>query len=373
MTSRERIIRLLSGETPDRVVFAPNIWQWFEYHKRHGLPRELEGCETQLDVFRILGVDIFSRNLITDISERLFGGHVREEWPSLEVERTVEGDLTRRVYHTSCGDLSEVLWFDRDGTTLVQKEHLFKDFDREYPAWKAFFEARELVFDPGSFRELENLVRDSGLVIAGEITNPLKQIHMLARQDNAIYLLFDHEPEMLELMDIYAAKALDLIRQMLDCGVRVVMCMDNLDSFFYPPEHFERYCTPFFRRASELCHERGAWLFSHACGRQRQIISHVVNCGLDGLEGIAFPPLGDIQLWEAKAAGKRFIVEGGLSASQLEGDVTQAQADEHVRNLFEKMRPFDRFIFSMSCNTSIAAKWDTIKRYRDAWLKYGTL
>ncbi|MCE5270703.1 hypothetical protein LLH00_05405 [bacterium] len=372
MTPKDRILRVLAGETPDRAVFAPNIWQWFEYHRRHGLPAELSGCTSQLDVMRVLGVDIFSRNLLTDITERLFGGHVHERFPGLEVEVTVEGDLTRKVYHTAAGDLSEVLWFDREGVTLVQKEYLFKDFEREYPAWKAWSEARELVFDPASFHALQSQVGEDGLVIAGEITNPLKQLHILARQDNAIFLLFDHEKQMQELMDIYAQKALALIGRMLEAGVRVVMCMDNLDSFFYPPEHLERYCASFFRRASELCHSRGAWLFSHACGRQRQIIEHVVGSGLDGLEGIAFPPLGDIELWEAKAAGKSFIVEGGLSATQLEGEVTQAQADTHVRELFERMRPFDRFIFSMSCNTSIATKWDTLKRYRDAWIKYGS-
>ena len=55
---------------------------------------------------------------------------------------------------------------------------------------------------------------------------------------------------------------------------------------------------------------------------------------------------------------------------QLEGEVTQAQADSHVKQLFDKMRPFERFVFSMSCNTSILTSWDTLKRYRDAWLKY---
>lgn len=370
MNSQDRILSVLSGEIPDRAVFAPNIWQWFEYRKLHGLPAELAHCRTQLDVLRVLGVDIFSRNLLTDISERLFGGHAREEFPVIKVDILRDGDTTRKIYHTEGGDLSETLWFDRQGATLVQKEYLFKDFDREYPAWKAWFEARKLVFDPVSFHGLQDEVGEDGLVIAGEITNPLKQLHILARQDMAIYLLYDHEREMQDLMDIYAEKALNLIRQMLDAGVRVIMTMDNMDSFFYPPEHFERYCAPFFRRAAALCHERGAWLFSHACGHQRQIIDLVAGCGLDGLEGIAFPPLGDIELWEAKQAGPRFTVEGGLSAAQLEGDVTREQAEYHVRGLFEKMKPFDRFIFSMSCNTSIATKWDTLKRYRDAWLKF---
>ena len=37
--------------------------------------------------------------------------------------------------------------FEHDGCTLVQDEYLFKDFASEFPAWKAMFEDRELVFD----------------------------------------------------------------------------------------------------------------------------------------------------------------------------------------------------------------------------------
>jgi len=229
----------------------------------------------------------------------------------------------------------------------------------------------EFRFWPDTYRKLVEEVGEDGLVMVGEFTCPLKQLHWHARADNSIYLLYDHETEMMELMDIYTEKALEFCRELVNKhGVKVVMTMDNLDSLFYTPDQFERYCAPFFRRITEICHEAGAYFFSHACGRQRDIMAQVVDCGIDGLEGIAFPPLGDIELWEARSAGERFIVEGGLSAVQLEGPVTRRQAEKYVEKLFKKMHPYDRFIFSMSCNTSIHASWDTLRYYRDAWLKF---
>lgn len=375
MNSRQRILAILEGKIPDRAVFAPNIWQWFEYQKLHGLlPAELEGCRSQLEVMKHLGVDIFSRNLLTDIRTEWIGGHVQTFYSEVEVEETVGQDGRRKItYHTPHGDLSEVYRFDKQGCTLLQDEHLFKDFDTEYEAWRDLFTDRDYEFDHESFRRLEEEVGEDGLVMVGETTTPLKQLHFAARADNTVYLLYDHEKEMVELMEIYAEKALKLIKEMASKGARAVCSMDNLDSLFYPPDFFERYCSEFFSRAAEICHEHGAWFFSHACGRQRDIMSQVVACGLDGLEGIAFPPLGDIELWEAKAAGDKFIVEGGLSAVQLEGDVTSEDAECHVKDLFQKMKPFDRFVFSMSCNTSILTKWDTLRYFRDAWLKYGKI
>jgi hypothetical protein len=374
MNSRERILSVLRGEVPDRVPFSPNIWQWYEYQKLHDLlPEELASCSSQLEVQQFLGVDIFSRNLLTDIRRDWFGGHAHNTYRNVEVAEQEVGAIREVTYHTPAGLLTESFEFQTGGCTMVQRDYLFKDFNSEYPAWKALFLDRDFVFDRPSFDDLTARVGEDGLVIAGEITCPLKQLHILARSDTAAFLLYDHEPEMMELMDIYAEKALRLVEEMVTSGVKVVMTMDNLDSTFYPPPHFERYCTGFFSRATEICHKRGAFFFSHACGQQKSILPLVTECGIDGLEGIAFPPLGDVELWEAKQAGDRFIVEGGLSATQLEGEVSTEVAEKYIANLFRRMSPKDRFILSMSCNTSIRTSWDTLRRYRDAWLKYAAL
>lgn len=372
MTSQQRLLDLLAGNIPDRVPFSPNLWQWFEYQKLHRLlPPELKACESHGDVLRILGVDIFARNLKTDIRTQWFGGHVRVAYQRVAVEEMKEENRRQIIYHTPCGDLTEAYFFQEEGCTLVQTEPAFKDFDREFPAWKALIEDRVYDFDPESFQALSAEIGSRGIVIAGEITSPLKQLHILARADQTTYLLVDHEPEMLELMAIYTEKALALIETMAHAGVKVIMSMDNLDSLFYPPPYFDRYCADFFTRAAEICHRHGACFFSHACGKQHAILSRVVACGIDGLEGIAFPPLGDVELWDARQAGEKFIAVGGLSAVQLEGEVTAAQAEDYVRKLFDRMRPFHRFVFSMSCNTSIHTSWDTLRYYRDAWLKHG--
>lgn len=48
----------------NRFVYAPNYWQWFAHHKNHNLlPQEIRHCETQLDLIKYLGLDIFSRNI----------------------------------------------------------------------------------------------------------------------------------------------------------------------------------------------------------------------------------------------------------------------------------------------------------------------
>ena len=372
MNSKEQILAVLDGAVPERCIFAPNIWQWFEYQKiQNLLPDELKDCRTQLDVLKVLGVDVFSRNLLTEIRKDWIGGHSIVTYEGIGFEEKYEGNKKVQTFETGAVTLKAVYAFDEVGATLHLEKPLITDFDNEYAAWREMLMAKRIAFDERSFVELSEDVGDTGIVLAGEVFSPLKMLHFDARADNAIYLLFDHEDKLRELMDIHSSLMLGHVRAMAAKGVKVIMSMDNLDSMFYPPDYFDKYCKEFYSEASRICHEHGAKFFVHACGRQKDIMSNVVDAGIDGLEGIAFPPLGDIELWEARRAGPKFIVNGGLSAIQLEGDVTTDQANSYVKDIFDRMRPFDRFIFSMSCNTSILTKWDTLKRYRDAWLKYG--
>ena len=224
MTPRENVLAVLERRTPERAVFAPNIWQWFEYNKLHGkLHPEIADCETQLEVIRRLGADVFSRNLLTPVRTQWIGGHSSVCYDQVQVEEKREGDERAIIYKTPKGEIGEKFRFEREGCTLVQDEYLFKDYSTEFPALKALFEDMELVFDEPSFRQLEREVGDSGVVIVGETTCPLKQLHFAARADNSIYLLFDHEREMMELMEIYAAKALGLIAEMVAAGAAAVL------------------------------------------------------------------------------------------------------------------------------------------------------
>ncbi len=46
MNGRERILAALHGDLPDRVPFAPNIYQWFYIKQRQGtLPEEVANFE----------------------------------------------------------------------------------------------------------------------------------------------------------------------------------------------------------------------------------------------------------------------------------------------------------------------------------------
>ncbi len=151
--------------------------------------------------------------------------------------------------------------------------------------------------------------------------------------------------------------------------------MDNLDSLFHAPSLFLRFALPFYQVLADLFHAHGRWLFSHACGRLWGLRELIAEANLDGCEGITHPPIGDLPLPEAKRIHPRFIVNGGMTAHELE--TTEPNARDrifaYVKGLFEAMRPLDRFIFSTACNTSIKTPWANLLHFRDACWEFGTM
>ena len=377
ITRRELVSRVLRRDRPDRFVYAPNYWQWFTHHRNHGLlPPELRECGSQLDLIRHLGLDVFSRNLYCDPTQCWFGGLAEEVFSGVElaVVRHTEGRdiITERTYRTRAGTLTERLRFIFAGSTLVQEKFLLEDFDREADAFEALVAGRRWRFHRELFERRQREVGEDGLVNAGELFSPLKLLHLAAGADNAVFLLEDHPDRCAAWMRLHEEAQLDLVRQMLAGGVSAMIAMDNLDSAFHTPRYVESCSASFYERAAALCRAAGAVFFIHACGRQRAVLPLIAALGVDGLEGVAYPPLGDVQLDEAmRLSGERLIITGGISAVETEKFQTRDQVLRYVEELFGRLEPYRRrFMLSASCNTSTRTPWPVIVWFRDAWLEF---
>ena len=375
-----QINHVLKRKRPLRFVYAPNYWQWFAHQRNHRLlPDEIAHCHSQLDLIKFLGLDVFSRNIYCDEQEYWFGGLADVDWKGMVVEKKAKwenGDkIIEIIYNSKFGRLSERLRYDFKQSTLVQEKFLIDDYENQMDAFEDLLLKRLWEFKPERYLEAQKKVGDDGVVVAGELHSPLKMLHFLAGPVTATYMLADHPERLKELMSLHEKAQLDLVRQMLEAGVHVIMSMDNLDTMFHPPAYVERYSASFYEKAAELCHERGAAFLIHACGRQKDNLALVSSLGVDGLEGAAFPPLGDVELDEImRMTGDRFLITGGISAIETGNLTTSQDIYRYVKDLFERMKPYaNRFIFSASCNTPINTRWDTIKHFRDAWLEYGII
>jgi hypothetical protein len=369
--------RILLNQIPDRIVYAPNYWQWFSHHQNHGtLPDEIKHCESQLDLINYLGVDVFSRNIYCNQNEYWFGGLCMESFEGIEVNTSIsfeKGDkITDKEYHLKTGKLTEQLRYVFNESTVVQTKFLITDYAEQAGLLEEFVAARKWTFNQLQFDAIKQKVGEQGIVVAGEFFSPLKMLHLVMNPVQSVYFLMDQPDLAKTILDYHENAQLNLVEQFVSKGVKVIMAMDNLDTMFHSPDYVQDYSASFYAKASEICHANGAKLFIHACGNQKENLQLIASYGVDGLEGVAFPPFGNVELDEAmRMTPDHFIITGGISAIETRDLKSKEAVFAYVKDLFERMKPYkNRFMFSASCNTPIDTKWETIKYFRDAWIEY---
>lgn len=376
-TPATQVRRVLQRRQPDRIVYAPNYWQWFAHHRNHGLlPPEIAHCRTQLDLIRHLGLDVFSRNVYCDQSHCWFGGLADEVWDGIEVCEKVHLDGRDRViirtYHTRGGTLTERQRHVFADSTLVQEKFVLEGVEDPLSALEELVNARRWKFSADRYAREQEQAGDDGFVVAGELFSPLKALHLLAGAVETTYLIADEEARVRELLAIHEAAQLDLARQIVAAGVPAMMAMDNLDAAFHTPGYLVKFSASFYEQASHIAREHGSTFWIHACGQQRANLQRIDSLGVDGLEGVAYPPLGDVQLDEVmRLTSDRFLITGGISAIETERFQSSDEVRHYVADLFERLRPYShRFMLAASCNTSIRTPWRVLEWFRDAWQEF---
>jgi len=378
MTKKNAVEQVLRREDPGRFIYAPNYWQWFTHQKNHKLQVEDNiHCQTQLDCIRSFDQDVFSRNIYSNPYDYWFGGLSEKVYDHVSVEKTVEmrgpDTITTFRYSTPAGVLEERLRYVFAESTLVQEKYLVDNPDTQLSIFKDLINRTAFRYIPDSYKKVEDEIGNDGIAVAGEFFSPLKMLHIYFGQVEATYLLVDHEEQIKPLLDIHEKRQLALLQEMLDSGIRVFMAMDNLDSMFHPPHYVEKYSASFYEKASALCHNKDANFFIHACGQQKANLKLISSLGVDGLEGVAYPPLGDVQLEEAmELSSDRFIITGGVSAAETVNMTTRDEVFRYVDDLLKRMKPYrHRFMLSASCNTAIETPWEILKYFNEAWQELG--
>ena len=374
---RGEIEAIFANNYPSRFVYAPNYWQWFKHQQDHDLlPDEIRHCENLLDLYNYLEVDVFSRNVYADPEKYWFGGicdEIIDDFTLRETKsRSGNDKVIEKEYRNSSGVLSEKLIYLFNESTLVQSKFLVTDYVNEFELFKQFLTQRRWEFNKGKYDKTCQSAGNKGLIIAGEFFSPLKMLHLAMGPVSSVYFLMEYPVQARQLLELHEKAQLDCIRKCVENGVTAIMSMDNLDTMFHPPDYVRDYSSSFYKKASEICHANGAKFFIHACGQQKDNLELISSYNVDGLEGVASPPLGDVMPDEAlRLTHENFIITGGISAMETRDLKTRETIFKYTEDLFRKMLPYkSRFIFSSSCNTSIDTSWETIKHFRDAWLQY---
>ncbi len=341
MSPRERLMRALGREKPDRLPVT--VHQWQHYH----LVRYMGGVD-ELEAMRAMGMDAAVQHWVR--GEELPGGS-SPQWRERErvVREDAEGQERLHEIHTPEGDLGYRT--ASDGATTWITEYLIQR-DEDVELIRKYMPVPRL--DPAPVVALHDRVGDAGILrgfVWGAQAGCWQHACCLMAPTDLILRTFDDPGRVHELLKILLEKKLSYIESMAGAPYDLVETGGgSASTTLISPSIHREFCLPYDRIMHDALHRLGFRTTYHTCGGTRGIEEMIVENGTDASETLAGRSIGgNSEPWELKErTGDRLALIGGMDQSNVLTRGSPERIREEVRTLFERVGGDGGYVLSCS-------------------------
>ena len=312
MTKKERLWAVYKGETPDRMPVK--LWG---LGKNQGMlhPAYQKVYDAAVEKTDLIGgagsaFDIYSGTKTQNLYESETKPH-KNEWTA-----------HINTMHTPEGDLKSVFLANNKGHPGLMQEYYVKNekdlkkiLSLEYEPYPA---------DLTGYTNALDAMGDDGLVMFG-ITHPAYMLYNLTGSETLGYLLYDAPELVREVTALFAGRLYGYVRDFIEAGIAdrgpFAVCYVGPE-LLIPPlvsfDIFEALVYEMDKPYIDLIKNAGGYVWVHCHGKTRKIISRFADMGVDVLNPIEPPPMGDCTIEQALGeADGRITLEGNIEINDL--------------------------------------------------------
>jgi hypothetical protein len=353
MTSKERLLAAIHHQVPDYVPVGPRIWAFESESYGHS------GWLYDLKAAREFDFDpmVFMGSPYPNYVASLMGSY--DDLPEVKVSLTIEhlpdSTLVRRRLETPAGVLSDALRRYKPGGIYgvspnpVWEETLVKDerdleklpFLLPKPSASAF----------GPILVVQEAVGDRGLVQVDLPPALSRQAGWAYEMSEMMVAVYDNPDFVKRLLRIFQDHTLALNRCACEAGVEVIYASWYFASVSsgWSPKLYRELFLPLVKEQVDLVHSYGKLFHYYDDGKMMQVLPMLAEAGVDVASTVSAPPLGDVDLKQAKAeVGERICLNGYVDAINVIKDGTEEQIRETVRQAILDGAPGGGFILGTS-------------------------
>lgn len=332
MTIEERVLKTLDHEKTDRVPvfiylnpYTNNGW----YHKESSYAELLIAAEKHADIIYDVGFP---------------WGFFHNAEPLNEEFKDLGNGVTEHIVHTPKGPLSEHKKADWRGEGVI-KRWLCEPIDVERllslpyqpprPDLKPYLAERERV----AGRAIMQMTFPDPVCTAG-----------LVDETNLALWTIEERPLLKRLFDAAYDRVFEEIKYCLEGGIGPLYYLNGPEYALPPlmsPADFDEFVVTYDKKLVDLIHSYpGNRVIVHSHGKVNKFLERFADIGMDGLNVLEPPPLGDTILSEAKKRiGDQVCLIGNIQYDDIARG-TPEQIEKMVKEAVLQGAPGGGFILS---------------------------
>ena len=367
MNSRERLLCVLEGGTPDMVPVSPFIQE--EYLSYYFNKKNTDRLFDAVALRKELDFDLVTRQYVNEIPYFL-----QRSFTNWEVENKVEvvnGNYIRTIkVKTPVKELLQVEGAPYNekilnGIHFSTMEYLIKDQD-DFEVFKKYCPRREK-------QDVEHILK-SGEIAKKEtgdlgISCPwaMGGVYNLAStyinvQDMMVDALSEedyYEDYMNFFADLVVSDHEIFVESQFDC---VGMQGNIANGGMMGPDYFEEYVLPYERKAVDVLHQGKKPVIYHNCGKARVLYPAYKKLGITVWETISEEPQGDNILAEAKEYFKDdLILFGNFDQVHFLKEASPKEVEKRAYDLMMTGKKGGHYIFACSDYLEIGTPLENVK------------
>ena len=294
MTSRERILKALSGEKTDRVPFSPFLTYWWESQE------DALTDKGELEFLESIGAD------------PLFRGHYpmhgknyedillwKKTIDDCEISTQVQGNTRVTTYYTSKGDLRMGHKYVESGNTWFLVDHPVKE-EEDFLILKHIMDSTHLEPDYARFEQEEEKLGERGLIlplVCPEMKSSFQaMLETWVGTEEMVYSIMDFPELVQETLDSMYRVSREAAEIAANSSSPVFLSWEDTSTTNISPQYYRDYILPEINMWCDILHKKGKRYVQHACGRLKALLPDMAGSKIDVLESVSPAPTGDVDL-----------------------------------------------------------------------------
>jgi uroporphyrinogen-III decarboxylase len=203
-----------------------------------------------------------------------------------------------------------------------------------------------------TLRAVQQLTPDTS--IHAEVFSPFTHLMELFGYEQAMLALVDFQQKCHDALGVFTRNVLAQVELYAECQPDAILISSAFaGAGFISRRMYEEFVVPYEDRIFQAIRRHGLKSYVHTCGAIGDRLDIMSKTAVDGIDTLDPPPLGTVNLEDAKSKyGERFFFKGNLDAVNEMLNVDEKTFEQAVKERIEIGKPGSGYILSSACSVA---------------------